>query len=326
MYLDEESAKTGWLGLLLLAAARLVAVAYIASPMSVGSQETIQRLTVATWNTENLGGEHGVALFPGRSYERTLRDYDAFRKYLIDISPDLILLQELGSSKAMKQVLPQKYSFFISPEYLNQEPVSPGLFNGIAFDGTKLRVVGFVSIPTGISYSERDGSMAKARDTIGIQIQVGALQVWVLSAHLKSSCARKTLPDEGASVDCIVLRDQLRVLRDWLIKLTADGSKVILGGDFNRRGTPDYASDAYLSILDFPSTARMFVKPDQRNCPTFTGINKDPIDFFVLYGLQEFSASVREVTFAEADLRAGYKLSDHCPVVLEIAPVHSVVE
>ena len=273
---------------------------------------------MATWNVENLSGTHGTSLFAGRSYERTERDYDALRKYVLETSADVVLLQEVASPDAMRQILPAKYHFFISSEYFKADPGESGIYTGIAYDPSAVRIINTVSIPTGITYQGTDGSQLRARDSVGIQVGWGEARVWIVSVHLKSSCSNKSLPSSIKATDCGILYQQLAVLRTWITRLRADGSWVIIGGDFNRRGYPDYAQDPYLGLLDSAADAKRFARPDQRTCSTFDGNNRDPIDYFILFGLDNKRVQVKELSIHERDLQAGFKLSDHCPVVLQV--------
>ncbi|MDB5884655.1 MAG: hypothetical protein JWR74_826 [Polaromonas sp.] len=297
----------------------VITAIFTACPLLVQSGELSPSLTVATWNFENLGGEHGESLFPDRSRARKERDFDAFRKYLLATEAEVILLQEVASPKAMRQVLPKRYSYFIAPDYFNAGSI-PGIFTGIAYDSTAVKVTGVMTIPTGVEYSAGSGPPVRARDSVAIQLQLGAQRIWVVSVHLKSSCERKMLPTARASTDCIVLHRQLLILRDWLPRLMGDDSHVVLGGDFNRRGDPDYESDAYLSLVRSPVASRVVAKPVQRNCTTFAGADRKPIDYYMLFGIPPDRVSVEELVIADADLQAGYKLSDHCPVLLRISP------
>lgn len=293
---------------------------FAAWPPLVQLGEIPQPLTVATWNLENLGGDHGVSLFPFRSRTRTQRDFDAFRKYLLATSADVILMQEVASPKAIRQVLPRKYSYFIAPEFLAARAGEPGIFTAIAYDSAQVKLTGAMAIPTGVTYTAQSGQAVRARDTVAIELQMGEQRLWVLSVHLKSSCERRTLPTADASVDCVALHRQMLVLQDWLPRLLRDGSQVVLGGDFNRRGMPDYETDAYLSLVNAPGTARVVMKPAQRACTTFPGANRDPIDYFMLFGIEAGRAEISELVIDEPDLQSGFKLSDHCPVVLRIFP------
>ena len=282
------------------------------------SSELANDLSVATWNFENLNGVHGRALFEGRSYERTQRDFDAFRKYVLEASADVVLLQEVASPKAMRQVLPAKYNYLISSQYFDILP-AVGIYTGIAYDPSTVKVIATVAIPTGIRHIEGSGRAAGARDTVGIQVLWGAARVWILSVHLKSSCNRKSLPHETNPTDCRILYQQLLILRQWITRLRADGSSVIIGGDFNRRGDPNYTDDSYLSVLDTAGDVKQIVRTDRRECSTFSGKDRNPIDYFVLFGLADALVQAKEISIHEQDIKVGYKLSDHCPVRLQLS-------
>lgn len=276
-----------------------------------------------TWNLENLGPEPGRPLFPGRSQVRTERDFLAFRKYIIASQPDVVLLQEVANPKVLSLVLPLDYDYSLSPQSLSAQRLQPDIFTAIAFRRSKFAMSATFSLPTKREYLENDGARRFTRESIGFRLSTRGISVWIFSVHLKSSCDRKTMIETiDENNPCYLLRRQLETIADSIPRLTPSADAIIIGGDFNRRGLPNYEDDPYLSLLPprVGSLHRTVVKPSQRQCPTFSGGNKDPIDYFVVYASLSLNAANRasatEWTYDSADLDYGYKLSDHCPVVL----------
>lgn len=276
-----------------------------------------------TWNLENLGPEPGRPLFPGRSSVRTESDYLAFKKYIISTQPDVILLQEVANPKVLSLVIPLEYHYSISQQYHSAQRSHPSLFTAIAFRKRKLTLSGTFSLPTTINYEEADGSHRFTRESIGFRLSIQGENLWLFSVHLKSSCERKTLIQavEGSN-PCTLLRRQMEAIANSVRTLAGSADAIIIGGDFNRRGVPNYEEDPYLDLLParVGSMQKSVVKPGQRGCQTFVGKNKDPIDYFVVYAARPLdavsNAIATELTYSPTDIKYGYKLSDHCPVVL----------
>lgn len=276
-----------------------------------------------TWNLENLGPEPGRPLFPGRSEARTERDYLALRKYIMASQPDVILLQEIANPRVLSLVLPSEYHYSLSQQYLSRQRLHPDIFTAIAFRRSNLMLTGTFSLSTGIAYSERDGAHRFTRESIGLRLSARDASVWIFSVHLKSSCDRKTMIE---TVDednpCYLLKRQLEKVAESISILGSSADAIIIGGDFNRRGVPTYERDPYLGLLPdrVGSMHKKIVKPGQRRCQTFDGSNVEPIDYFVLYASSSLnavnSAFATEWTYDAVDLELGYKLSDHCPVLL----------
>lgn len=274
-------------------------------------------LSIATWNTENLSEIAGKSLFEGRSYSRTERDYTAMLKYLLHLNADILLFQEIASPQALETILPEGYKYYFSPQHLSSRRSEAGIFTAIAFRADAITLLDTVSIQTSEQSIGQSGSSEFTRDSIGIKIQTPRGILWIINVHLKSSCDNKYLPRKpGGTSSCAALQRQLRMLSVEIQKLRSEGADVILGGDFNRRGIPTYEQDPYLRIL-FPTdveSSTMFVRPKSRQCPTFKGLNRLPIDYFMIFSRSMPEVLVDETLFHPKDLRQGYKLSDHCPV------------
>lgn len=290
---------------------------FSSSVCSAQASDESPSLVVATYNAMNLTGRHGVGLFPDRSFARSERDFLAIKKYLLATGADVILLQEVSDPKALAEVLPSRYSYILDPRYKAGE--AGQIHTAIAFDGKRVRLTGTSIIPTGIEYTEGE-VLVRVRDTLGVQLHTSLGPVWLFSTHLKSSCGQKGLSLGAEHNPCVILEKQMHIIARHINEIRENGGAVIVGGDFNRRGQPDYELDAYLSILQPKKAKPLLAKTASRTCSTFEGKDRAPIDFMFAYGMDAMSIGVSELTFHESDIDAGFKLSDHCPVIATFKP------
>jgi endonuclease/exonuclease/phosphatase family metal-dependent hydrolase len=262
-------------------------------------------------------------MFPERSPARTERDYDAYRKYILQSNPDIVFFQEVGGPRSLQRILPEGYNHLISQQYHWPKRSAPDIFTAIAFKADRFILADVFNVQTGFAY-EDDGAPRQTRDTVAIRLIHRGVSMWLLSVHLKSSCERQTLVELAAPHNpCLLLRRQLEAVAGVLPLLTLQSDVLVVGGDFNRRGFPNYEEDPYIKLL--PSVSKHLRKtialPGTRGCQTYLGAPKDPIDYFVVYAPQYLevkqNAVVTEILWDENDLRQGYKLSDHCPVLMD---------
>jgi endonuclease/exonuclease/phosphatase family metal-dependent hydrolase len=288
------------------------------SNAGIASGETLRLLT---WNLENLNSVPGKQLFEGRSFARTERDYIAIKKYILKAQPDIILLQEIANPDALAAILPSDYQYTIAADFYRQPRQVRDIFSAIAYRAGRLKLTGVSGLPTDLQY-QSGKEILRTRESAGARFQLGQVSLWVFSAHLKSSCARKTVATSGRpNSACVLLKSQLDAMARALPEFAHASSLMIVGGDFNRRGDPAFETDPYLTILpaSLGGMSRRFMAPDSRKCPTFSGKDKHPIDFFVVYGKSEIGEfNAEEIVFDPRDMAAGYKFSDHCPVILDM--------
>lgn len=205
---------------------------------------------------------------------------------------------------------------------------------------------------------DRDGtpSIRPTRAGMITEIQLGGESVKILNVHLKSSCHRFALfpiQDQNASgepyrsrFDCRTLGAQLNILESWLEQQAAQGTATIVLGDFNRDMNAETEEgeplDAFWRALnDGTPNALEFEKGplgiDEVCWPDHGDRFEDHIDFVVwdtrVSDLASVSAPVKLTMGHENDpkyatipdpenpgrtIRQRQKLSDHCPVVIEI--------
>lgn len=268
------------------------------------------------WNMQNLNSVYGQSLFEGRSSARTDRDFIAIKKYILEANPDVILFQEIGDQKSLENILPNNYLYKISNDYFTSKDNKPSIYTAIAFNEKKITESNFYSINTSL---KKEGIL---RDSIGLKFHLSDTTILVFSIHLKSSCGRKTLIDKiDDENSCSLFKRQLEEISNELNTLVTTADLLILGGDFNRRGYPDLLNDPYMKILpiNISEYQKQYLSPKIRNCPTFNGSDKNPIDYYIGYSKKIIvNYTLTEYIFHPNDLLAGYNFSDHCPVILDL--------
>lgn len=205
---------------------------------------------------------------------------------------------------------------------------------------------------------DRDGtpSIRPTRAGVMVDIEIGGETVRLLGIHLKSSCHRWSLDpiqDQndngrifGSRFDCRTLDAQLNILESWIEQQASQGIPTIVLGDFNRDmnaadddGAP---TDAFWTQLNdgTPSGLSLVKGPlgiDTVCWPNHSDRFDDHIDFVVyddaLTGIGEIVApekfsmgyeddprysTIPDPNNPGRDIRQNQRLSDHCPVVMQI--------
>ncbi|MDR2214644.1 MAG: endonuclease/exonuclease/phosphatase family protein [Nevskiaceae bacterium] len=149
----------------------------------------------------------------------------------------------------------------------------------------------------------------------------GSNEVTLLAVHLKSGCSTQALPDEdeGGGSACGILSGQVQALAAWVDAHWRTGERFILMGDFNRAG-PDEA-DPFWQRLD-PLGALHNASEGSAFGNCFIGQPfHQYIDHILIDGI--LARRVRPGSFVKhsyANAQAErYRLSDHCPISVEMA-------
>ncbi|WP_293573643.1 endonuclease/exonuclease/phosphatase family protein [Phaeobacter sp.] len=205
---------------------------------------------------------------------------------------------------------------------------------------------------------DRDGtpSSRPTRAGVMVDIELGGETVRLLGVHLKSSCHRWSLDpiqdqnNDGrffrSRFDCRTLDAQLNILENWIEQQSAQGIPTIVLGDFNRdmnaeNADGDSIDPFWMQLNDgTPGGLELAKGPlgiDEVCWPRHGDRFDDHIDFVIydqaLSGLatlvepQKFSmgheddpryATIPDPNNPDWDIRQNQRLSDHCPVVMEI--------
>jgi endonuclease/exonuclease/phosphatase family metal-dependent hydrolase len=137
----------------------------------------------------------------------------------------------------------------------------------------------------------------------------------LLAVHLKQGCREARLTDRYRRA-CPVLGAQLRALAAWVAARQAEGAAFVVLGDFNRWLAP---REPFARALE--RAAPLTIVTEQRASPCWGG--ERFIDHILLGGparawLQRGSLHV--LVYRETDAAARQRLSDHCPVSVELVP------
>ena len=263
-------------------------------------------LRIATWNLQHLDDTDGEGCLPRRR-----ADYEAIARQVERLGADVVAFQEVENEAAARRVFPaSRWRIEVSsrPSSGSGRPCwhHPRKRLGHLATGIALR--------RGIAYRrhrdliELGGPDASERWGTDVSVLRGGRGLRLLSVHLKSGCwGAKQDRDKEREETCAILRNQVRVVGDWIEARLARRQAFVVLGDFNRRlAVPGDWAWATLS----PPSAPLELSAAGR------GARCDPrfrqfIDHFILGGgATMLSGSFREVA------REG-RHPDHCALVAD---------
>lgn len=257
-------------------------------------------LKVATWNLEWLNAESGSG-----TVRRTDADYARLRQYAERLAADVIAVQEVDGEEALRRVFDDAvYDYHVASQ--------PGVQRtGFAYRSS-LRVT------RNPDYDALD--VGGVRVGTDLTVLVNGRSLRLLSVHLKSGCFDEPLSTAGN--DCTKLAAQLPLLEQWVDARAAANEPFVVLGDFNRRMR---TGEAFYSELDDgdPENADLTLVTDGRTSRCWGGEYAQFIDHIVVS--RDAAPWLVAGTFAQRDYDAAdatFKatLSDHCPLVVSIAP------
>ncbi len=257
-----------------------------------------ERIRIATWNIEHLRAENGSGSVP-----REDADYQALAALASELDADVIALQEVDGPEAAARVFdPTQYEFFFSDRPHVQR--------------TGFAVRRGIPVTSDLDYValELDGSVRRGTD---ITIEVAGNALRLMSVHLKSSCFHGDL---DRNHDCRKLKQQIPVVETWIDERTAEEVPFVLLGDFNWR----FDTDGDVIMPDWndsgPEGLMLSRMTQGRRSGCLGGRYPDYIDHIIL---DEQAAvwlvpdSFLQVDITEAD-EDRFKLSDHCPIAVDL--------
>ena len=299
------------------------------------------RLRIATWNLEWLiAPEEFRALArdcvprdasPGprrrfipcnvaAEHERSTADFRALERYARLLDADVIAVQEVDGERAARLVFPNHDFCFTRREGVqnNGFAIRRGIAHRCGEDWSTLSLGGRV----------RSGAEL-------ILFPGSAQEMRLLSVHLKSGCRRRPLDDPRDA--CETLSRQVPELERWIDTQAAAGRRYAILGDFNHdllmgrgpaRNDQGQLRNFWAEIDDGePAGARLInVAADQAFVNCSAGQNYSSyIDHVVLgesLAAWRLPGSFIRLTFETRDALQR-KLTDHCPVGVDLAPSRS---
>lgn len=296
------------------------------------------RLRLATWNIEYLiepatyaalqgscvryggrvpGSDRKIPCAIVPRLDRKPEDFAALARYIRELDADVLAIEEVDGPGAANLIMTGYDYCFTSRANVQK--------NGIA-------------IRRGIPYRcEADYLPLSLGDTVRrgtvVTLFPGTRREFTLMAvHLKSGCPEGPLTD-GKNPACAILAQQLPFLKQWIDAQARAGRRFGLLGDFNRRISLEQggASDAAGRPLNLWSTINDGRPPDAALTAVTLGapfrkcIPTDEYDSYIdLIVLGRKLAadivpdSFQRVVYSPDDAGRYDRLSDHCPVGIEL--------
>ncbi len=260
------------------------------------SHAALQGLRLASWNLEWLQE-------PGRGPNpRSKRDYERLKHYAEAMRADLFAVQEVASEVALALVFPpDRYAYHLAAKGGSQR-------SGFVWKRS-LDVVVHPDLQALATQNLRAGA--------DVSIRMGEHDLRVLSIHLKAFCV--TGPVDTKDGDCQKLKAQLPALEGWVDARALEGLPFAVVGDFNRSMGE---RDAVLVELDDQDPLGLtLLRASPTRKAACRGGRLDAVDHILLGGIATtwfVKNSFKEGYFLPSDSAAGVKLSDHCPLSIEL--------
>ncbi len=280
----------------------LLATLLIAVPVS--AKET----KIATWNmgwltlrAEEINGPNAD---PKRAiYQRNDTDFVKLKAYAQQLDADIVALQEVDTVAAAARVFdPNEYTIILADETDYQRA------------GWAIRKsISFTRMPDLAALDLLDGKPRSLRKGVDVVFHLPSGDLRALSVHLKSGCFSPKSQNDA----CGVIAEQMPIVSAWIDQRQAEGTPVLVAGDFNRRLN---TQDPLWQVLDNGPSPLVLPTMGMSN-PCWGGEYPDFIDQLVLGGraadkLKPGSFAV--LVYTEKDRAEKKKVSDHCPVSIEV--------
>ncbi|MFK7866070.1 MAG: endonuclease/exonuclease/phosphatase family protein [Alphaproteobacteria bacterium] len=278
-------------------------------------------LRIISWNVQRLSPLNSKT---NKAGHRTPAQLSLLADMLDALDADMVFLQEISSSLALRPLLPDTHHAILSAAGRNmkqailiRKPLLP-----------YIRPITLASL----------NNTGTVRDGIGLAFDFGAHQVSVLGVHLKSSCHQRPLSYPSAA--CKQLQAQLKILKNWIsARIDADDAFIIVG-DFNRRldlePTPNsafiYKPSAHYNPLDWmwpalfdenaSGYAASLVRPNRfQRSKCHHGKYQYFIDHMIMNELAAGLIALDSFKeyLVDLPLHTQKSLSDHCPIGLSLA-------
>jgi endonuclease/exonuclease/phosphatase family metal-dependent hydrolase len=270
------------------------------------------RLRIATWNLENLHAQDGESIYTGDdpSVKRFAADYKRIRCYVRLFDPDILAVQEVDGEEALSRIVDTDvYDIYVSDR--PQGSLNGQQNTGFAFK----RGLNVETRPDFEDLDVRDdGSL---RYGTRIDLTHNEHTVKLMSVHLKSGC----FENDSRSSACTTLLDQIVPLEAWIDDAAEGPEPFILLGDFNRRF--NLPNDQVWAAIDDGQPANADLATITQDMPISCRENKytEFIDHIVFdpRAMQWVDpSSFRHITYRQGDKDDWDKISDHCPLVVEM--------
>lgn len=283
---------------------------------------------IAAWNIEHLGMSGESCL------ERTKADFDALRAYTNLLDADVVAIQEIESREALRQVFREdEYNLVLAERfYVGERPLCWWVPSRVEETTRKLgnHFTGF-AIRKGVEFEQHAAfkAVGNLREAGGhasygsdVTVRTPAGPIRLLGVHLLWGCSAF---GDSKDPECDAVMSQAAAINSWLVARSDESVAYAVLGDFNHPWEP---ASPYWRTMFGPSFRSNGFAASAENllefCSTTTrptpAVGRRPlIDHVFLFGDVTYSTlSFGQIEFVSYDQR-NFKLSDHCPVFVEIS-------
>ncbi|MBV9736347.1 MAG: endonuclease/exonuclease/phosphatase family protein [Acidisphaera sp.] len=266
-----------------------------------------RELKLATWNIEWFTlRPTGDPALPHDVTGRQPDDVARLRRYADALDADVVALEEVdGPTAAARLFPPDRYALHFTGDAVVQR-TGLAIRRGLTFtanpDLTALDVY-----PPEAKFQLRSG----ADVTLDLPDRQ---KLRVLAVHLKTGCREDPLSGSRRRA-CETLREQVPPLAGWIAQRRAEGVPFVVMGDFNRWMD---GSDQLLAALE--RAAPLVRATAGHDSPCWGG---EPFIDHILAGGPARAwlepQSLQVLVYRETDPSWKERLSDHCPVAVDLA-------
>lgn len=267
-------------------------------------------LRLTTWNIAWLTLKPaGHPDLPRGVIPRAPADFATLAGYASRLATDVVALQEIDGEAAAARVFPpDRWAIHLTDERDIQRPgfaVRRGLRFTVNPDLAALDLVPHAR------FSLRRGA--------DITIEAGETRLRLLSVHLKAGCREGPLRPPR-DPDCDGLARQVPELAGWIAARQREGVAFAVLGDFNRRMERD--EDLAGALAEAAPLTRVTAGRSSPCWASGDGRGRPFIDHIFLGGPARdwlVPGSLRVLAYGERDPVFRDRLSDHCPVTVQLS-------
>jgi endonuclease/exonuclease/phosphatase family metal-dependent hydrolase len=265
-------------------------------------------IRIATWNmgwlTLRASEINGPNRDPNRAvYQRSDADFAKLKAYVKQLDADIVALQEVDTNEAAAKVFdPAEYDIVLADETDFQRA-------GWAIRKT----VSYTRMPDLAALDIHDGKRWSLRKGVDVLFHLPSGDLRALAVHLKSGCFSPKNQNDA----CPVIGEQMPIVSAWIDQRQAEGTSLLVAGDFNRRFNKE---DPLWKVLDNGPAPLVLATEGKANV-CWAGEYPDFIDQLVLGGPAASRIkpeSFRVLTYTETEKADKKRISDHCPVSVEV--------
>lgn len=270
------------------------------------------RIRIATWNLGNLHAQDNESVYTGNrpSIKRTEIDYERIKCYIRSFDPDILAVQEVDGKEALLRIVDRD----VYDVHVSERP--QGSLNGKQNTGFAFkRGLDVIPQPSFIKLDiENNGYL---RYGARIDLKINDYTIRLMSVHLKSGC----FSNSSTSPACDQFYKQIPILESWIDDAAQKPESFIVLGDFNRRF--NFSNDKVWQEIDDGDPPNSDLTTVTFGMPITCRDNRytEFIDHIVLdkRAVKWVDlTSCRQQSFRQQDKLHWDKISDHCPVIVEL--------